>query len=284
MLFQLGDKIYSGLFAPHTMAHAGNEATYAELPIINGKPRIQLTGNSLEQITISIQLRAEYCVPSDEIKNLQEWKTNGTILPIVYGNGDYLNDYVIVAISYNIEQALSDGTAVEINAEIGLVEYVVSSPAEAQAKEDRRKALAVGDKQQVSRMPAQPKTPEAEAHNALVVAQNEAWEVMNVAQAAVSTDTPESFTDKIAKSVGKAQAAMNNARQKVDDAQEQITNATGIVSSVENTAEKLNELNNIFEPPITANSITAGILNMQTSLRFLSGSTLQLTKDVILRR
>lgn len=284
MLFQLGDKIFSGLFAPHQMSFSGNEATYGELAIINNKPRIQLTGSTLEQLAVSIQLRADYCNPTEELNALLSWKANGTILPLVWGNGDYKNDYVIAGVAHEILQTFPDGTVIELSADITLVEYVVSSPAEAQAKEDRRNAMAVGDKQQVSRVPAQPKRPESEAHDALVIAQNQAWEAVNNAQNAAGTDDPATAAEKIKKSIEKAEEGMSKAKAKVMEAQDKITDVTGIFTNIDNTVDKLEELKNIFEPPISLNSVTAGVINMQTALRLISGSTLVLTRDLILRR
>ena len=96
-------------------------------------------------------------------------------MPLLLGNGEYINDYVISGVEKNINQTFDDGTIIDAGVTINLLEFVPFSKDEQQAATDRRNAAAVGDKQQIARRPVQPKTSEAEAHTAYGVCGIKVW-------------------------------------------------------------------------------------------------------------
>jgi len=284
MLFQLGNKTFEGLYAPSQWNRSGNEANLAEYDLINTKPRLQLTGETLEEISLSFKLRVEFCNPAQEVADLEAWKKTGEVLPLLLGSGEYVNDYVIKGITKNIVQTFSDGTPIELGITIDLLEFVPSSAADQQTATDRRSAAAVGDKTQTSRRPTQPKTPEAQAHQALMKAENSAWEAANAADEARSATTPANFADKVNGKVKQAQKAMDDARQRVSDVQQNINNATGIIAAVDNAKDKLQELGTIMTPPISTQDLNDAILNLQTGVRGVDTNSTVFTTDIILRK
>lgn len=284
MFFQIGDKEFEGQFSPNMWDFSGSEANYAEHAIINGKPRLQHTGETLEEVALNFKLRAEFCNPDQEIKDFQAWKSEGTILPLLVGNGEYKNDYVIRSVGYNVTQTLNDGTIVEANVYLNLVEHVPADPEEQQAKSDRAGALAVGDKEQVVRRPGQKRTPEAEAHAALMAAQLETWEANEAANKALDSGSPENFVDKVKKSIADAQRKMSDARDKIQGVQNTVNGVTGIVGSIQQSIAKLGEIATIMTPPINLQNLNDSILNSQTALRLVADSGMTFTQSVILRR
>lgn len=284
MLFQLGNKQYDGLFAPESWSYSGNEANLAQYPLINTKPRLQNTGETLEELTFSFQLRVEFCNPAQEIDDLEQWKKDGEILPLLLGNGQYRGDYVIRSVDKEIVQTFNDGTIIEAQITLNLLEHVPDSAEEQQAATDRRNAAAVGDKKQIVRRPAQKPTSEAEAHAALMLAQNKAWEASEAAQKAMEAQSPESKITDVKRAISSAQDAMDAARQKVSDAQEQINNATGIISAVENAKDRLTEIGNLMQPPISLTALNDSILNLQTGIRGIDTNSTVFTENIILRR
>lgn len=284
MLLQLGNKVFDGIFAPGNISYSGNEANLAQYELINTKPRLQFTGTTLEEVTISIKLRADFCNPDQEIKDFDNWKNGGEILPLLLGNGEYVNDYVIKSISKEISQVFTDGTIIEANITISLLEYVPGSEEEKQAAADRRNAAAVGDKKQVIKRPAQKPTSEAEAHKALMDAQNKAWEVAEEAEKAKNADVPEDLISKVQVKVNRAQEAMQEARDKIEAVQEKVNTATGVIGSINQAKDKLTEIGNLMTPPISLVALNDSILNLQTGLRVVNDSSIPFTNDIILRR
>lgn len=265
MLFQLGTKEYNGLFAPDSWRYSGNEANLGQYDLIGTKPRLQNTGATLEELSIEIRLRAEYCNINEEIETLDTWKTNGDILPFLLGNGEYKNDYVIKSIGKTILQTFNDGTPIEISLNISLLEAVTDRNNEEITA--RKNAKAIGNKQQVNKIPKQPKTSESEAHKALMEAQIKAWEVSNLAEKTKEAQNPLKLMDQVKKEVKYAQ-------QKMDKAKEYINNAK----------DKLTEIGNLMHPPLSSYNLNASILNLQSGLRGVETNASVFTKDVILRK
>lgn len=284
MLFQLNNKVFEGQLAPDSWSYSGNEANLAKYELINTKPRLQHTGETLEELSLSFRLRSDFCNVSDEILELEAWKTRGEILPLLLGDGTYLNDYVIQSVTKNIIQTLSDGVVVEAFVNIRLIEYIAESEEDRQAQMDRRNAAAVGDKKQVNRQPKQKKTSESEAHSALMTAQNEAWEAAEAAQKAKESPTPESHISDVKRKVKAAQEGMQSARDQISDVQQQVNNATGIIASINNTVNKLQEMTQLLTPPLSLSNLDASILNLQSSLRGIDQNATIFSQDVILRK
>lgn len=283
MQFQLGTKVFDGLFAPSALSFSGNEANIAEYPLINQKPRVQHTGNMLELMSFRMKLRIEFCNPDQEIKDLRNWKENGEVLPLLIGDGQYKGDFLIRSVPYEVVQTFPDGTIIEANVSIELVEHIPFSREEQQAQQHRKDAIAINTTP--SQNPRRTKkTPESEAHSQLMKAQLEAWNATNEAEKALETGDPETFADDLSKSVTSAQEAMSNARQQVMEVQETVNSATGIINSTLQAMEKLEELQAILEPPITLTDLADAITNSKTALRLVESSSKVFTNDVILRR
>lgn len=282
MLFQLGTKEYSGLFAPDSWSHSGNEANLAQYDLIGTKPRLQNTGETLDELSLSMQLRAEYCTINEELETLETWKKNGEILPLLLGNGEYKNDYVIKSIGKTIVQTFADGTPIEVQITLSLLEAI--TPENAAEKTARKNAKAVGDKKQIAKIPKQPKTPEAEAHKVLMDAQIKAWEVANLAEKTKEAQNPLTFMDKVKKEVKNAQEKMDKAKGYINEAQQQINNATGIISSINQAKDNLTEIGSLMQPPLSLYNLNASILNLQSGLRGIDTNARVFTKDVILRK
>lgn len=123
MLFQLGDYVFEGLKLPQTwgLSFATN---YAQIPIIQGKPIVQKTGEKLVEQEFVILFSDEFCNPTDELNALQKYRRNGNVLPLSGGDGQNYGRYVITEISQINERANdSTGYISAISATIKLLEY-----------------------------------------------------------------------------------------------------------------------------------------------------------------
>lgn len=283
MLFQLGNKIFEGQFAPESWSYSGNEANLSQYDLINTKPRLQLTGETLAELSFHFNLRVDFCNLKQEIEDLERWKSNGEILPLLLGNGEYVNDFVIKSVSKTILQTFDDGTPIEINVSLSLLECVTNKASQ-QRDTDKKNAKAVGDKSQIDRRPKQPKTPEAEAHAALMEAQIKAWEAAELAQQTKEASNPETMFGKVKNSIQEAQKQMDKAKEYVGEVQQQINNATGIISSIVQAKDKLTEIGSLMQPPFSLNNVNNSILNLQSAIRGIDTNSTVFTQDIILRK
>jgi phage protein U len=123
MLLQLGTYKFEALKLPQswTIDYGTN---YAKVPIIDGKPVVQKTGEKLVEHDITALFADEFCTPKDELDALQKYRRNGTVLQVTGGNGTNYGKYVITDISVIHTRALdSTGYISAITASIKLLEY-----------------------------------------------------------------------------------------------------------------------------------------------------------------
>jgi len=283
MLFQLGNKQFEGVFSPQAWNYSGNEANLAQYELIGVKPMLQHMGETLEEVSLTLQLRADFCDLRKEISDLESWKKSGEILPLLLGNGDYLNDYVILGMTKSILQTFSDGEPIEISLNLNLIECSYSKIYVLNAK-DKKNARAIGDKKQINKLPKQAPTSEFQAHKSLMEAQTKALETAELAQKTKESPKPEMLFSRVKNSVKEAQNKMSEARQKISDIQQRVNNVTGIISSINQAKDKLEEISTLMRHPISLNDLNDSILNLQSGIRGIDTNASVFTKDIILRK
>lgn len=284
MFFQLGDRKFEGLFAPGSWSTTGNEAQYAEHQLINGKARLHKTGDGLERVSLTLRLRAEYCNPTNELKQLESWQSAGTILPLILGNGQYIKDYVIQSLPRNNLMFLADGTLVDTDLTITLIEYISYSKEEQQALDARKKAFAVGEKETVETLPPQPKTPEADAHESLMNSITEMNAIQNAGDQSFSVSNAEAIYLKMKQGVDKASTTLAMARQKVLDAQNTIQGAVNIVNSTTQAIQTVQAIGSYLNPPVNLTNLRDALADLRTANNQVGYSSLSFTQSVLLRR
>lgn len=118
-------------------------SNYAELPLIDGKPKLQRVGENLQEVTLGMSFHAGFCVPKTEYENLNAYRISGEILQLIYGNGDYEGDFVIVSIKKTIVTAADDGSAVHMICDVVLKEYYDTDKLQTKATAGVKNGFAV---------------------------------------------------------------------------------------------------------------------------------------------
>lgn len=157
MFLQLGNIIFENLKTPNDYSKSG-EALFAEHSLIDGKPRLQRTGSTLEEISMSIRFHVSFCNPKTELSNLITARDEGQILPLLWGNGEVEGDFVITELSRNIEDADPQGNVFCYVVDLSLKEYVGKSKFEQEQQQNIKSAKAVGDKKPVVKRKTNPLT------------------------------------------------------------------------------------------------------------------------------
>lgn len=144
MFAQLGDIKFEVLTA-FTDYSIKKESNYAEHARIDGKPGLQFTGEKLDTVSFKIKLHHLIAVPEDEINKLNVARSNGQILPLVWGSGDYEGDFVIVSINVSRSRCNDQGDIMEAEIEIQLLEYFIVNKADQESSDARQKGFANSD-------------------------------------------------------------------------------------------------------------------------------------------
>lgn len=166
MFLQLGKIPFDKAYTPNGISQK-DESSYAEHALASGKPRLQPTGNNLEEISFTVQLRAEIVNIAATVLELKKSKDNFEVLPVLMGTGQYRGDFVITSLENELISALPDGTPIETNVTISLKEYAVPDKLQQQQNAARKQAFAVGDKISATPVTPQKLTAAQEASNQL---------------------------------------------------------------------------------------------------------------------
>lgn len=141
-MWQLGEKRYEGIRGFRSLS-SERSSTFAEHKLIGTKPRQQRTGEELETMQIEIYLHASFCVPEDEIDELEESRNVGYILPLLAGDGRYYGTFLITRIGQTIEKQGPDGGIWAATLSLSLKEYFYDDRAASARRQARYSAFAV---------------------------------------------------------------------------------------------------------------------------------------------
>ncbi len=123
MYAQLGDVAFD---LPTYLDGYGGKRTYeyAEHKVIEGKPKLQWTGDGLEELTLDVVLHASYCNPEDQLNTLRDAAASHKAQPLVLGSGVYRGRYVITDIAETTRHTDPQGRAIHLETKVTLKEYV----------------------------------------------------------------------------------------------------------------------------------------------------------------
>ncbi|MBI4835928.1 MAG: phage tail protein [Candidatus Abawacabacteria bacterium] len=123
MFAKLGEIIFKLMTGPESLS-IDKTYNYAEHAVIEGKPKLQYTGESLEAITFSINLHSIFCNPDTEFEYLKTEAEKYEPLSFVFANGKNLGKFVIESVKKGLDKTDGEGNTISINAEISLKEWV----------------------------------------------------------------------------------------------------------------------------------------------------------------
>ena len=284
MFIQLGNTIYDRIYTPSSWSVQGDEAAYAEHDLINSKPRIEKTGQGLQEQSFSLKLRVEYCNPANALQGLKSSMTNGEVLPLLLGNGNYIGDFVIQSMPYTIEKAFPDGTIIEANVTLTLKEFVSFSKEELAQQEARKKAFAVGTKKPVVTRPPQPPTDYATTASKVT----EATEQTNKIDGLVSeymnnVSKRDALTKDITVAGNKALNALDECQNLIQQSSKIQAIATELVAAADNTKSMIASVISIL-PPTNPNDLSDANNYLQSSVSSLNTAAINLFIPVAIRR
>jgi phage protein U len=108
MYAQLGNIIFSGLKGFDALS-SKRETNFAKNEVIEGKPRLQKVGTNLEEVQLSIQFHASFCVPETEIAALEAIREAAEIVPLIGGSGEFWGNFVVQSITKDVLELGSQG-------------------------------------------------------------------------------------------------------------------------------------------------------------------------------
>jgi phage protein U len=132
MYAQLGSTIFESLkgFASFSRTASANLVHHA---VIEGKPKTQKVGDNLDEITFDMQLHSRFCNPEAEFNNLLSAKSNGDVLPLITGSGEYLGDFCVQEIGETVLHTDASGAIILSKLNVTLIEHASGGDPQASA-------------------------------------------------------------------------------------------------------------------------------------------------------
>jgi len=123
----IGDLGFARLTSP-TGFEEQRTAGYAEHPVIEGKPRLQYTGDELRELELQFHFHGAFCDPQAMWDGLVELQGKHQAVPLVQGNGIHLGWFVLNELSRTTLTTADDGTLIAFDAWVRFLEYVDQEP------------------------------------------------------------------------------------------------------------------------------------------------------------
>jgi phage protein U len=272
------------LFGPKTFTSEGDEAVYAEHQLISGKPRLQATGDTLQDITMDVYMRAEFCNPDEQLKAIKKAKDDKTILPLLWGNGKYVNDYVIISFPYTIEQALPDGTPLQVSLTLTIKEYISYNKLEQKQLQDRKNAFAVGDKNPVTTRKPQPEDINKTTSRSITEAQQQ----VNKTDGLVSDyenniSKRGELAKKITDTTAKINDKINQLNDNLENVREDVNTVTAIKAAAASVVTAAQGIKSLF-PVTNVKDLMDANTYLQSTSNTLGSVSAPLIQGVIIRK
>lgn len=271
MFAQLGNIVFDGLkgFTNYNRKHA---ATLAQHPLIDGKPKLQKTGDALEELGLDMTFHRNFCNPETEILNLRKAMADGAIMPLVLGTGELVGNYVISDITEGIKHSGPTGITVMSNVTVNLLEYADEDELATQQAAAKSEAFANDSNQPLKIKPLQPTFGNG-------LASVKSMQAASYAQGAGAVSLNKASNPAVRENeLRKAKDSFNSVNDSVQTFQQNITKVQGslsnyaaIVASAElvktyalNTVAAI-EANDLTGAMAASNNTQQGILSMNNN-------------------
>jgi len=141
MYAQLGNIRFEGLKGFSSFSHTVAVA-YAQHARINGKSRLEATGDELDAISIEILLHANFTNPEADIEEMRAAMYNREILKLILGNGNIVGDFVISSFEKVIDFTDPKGNIISVTLSVELLESYNENPLSEAQKNAMNSAFA----------------------------------------------------------------------------------------------------------------------------------------------
>lgn len=158
MYAQLGSLAFE-LTGPLTDLTGRRKYSFAEHPVIEGKPRLQFTGEGLEERTLELTFSDAYCDPPTSTAELRAVADRHEAVPLFFASGTVLGRYVIEEIEETYRETDAWGAVTRASCRVQLREWVEGSVVEISTQRRRQATAATRSRAGTAAKNSQPNRP-----------------------------------------------------------------------------------------------------------------------------
>ena len=273
MYAQLGNIRFEGLRG-FTSLGREREATFSEIPLLDGKARLQRTGSALVIIAFDMLLRREFSDPVADLAELNDVRETGEVLPFLTGDSEFIGNFVITKLSESIGETDLQGIPVSIDVSIELKEFIDPNPGATAAKDAKDKGFATNPAKVVPVLLERAGTTPAAVTSQSVRESSGASmaAIADITKAAADVDRRQSLLNRAAQSLKTAQTAAQTAIKNLQDFASLAAVAPALLADVQGVAANAELLKNyaasgdLTNALTQSNSLTASVGAMNSSV------------------
>jgi len=283
-MYQLGSITFDGLRGFDTLKKS-REAVYAELPLMQGKPRLQRTGTALQKIDIGIALHAAFTDVEADIAALDAYREDGEILPLISGDGTNFGNFVLVSIGETVLNTSPTGRTLTAEVTLSLSEHFDPNPAATIEAAAKTAAFAIGaDKVVPVRLVRPPTTIMAvTSQNVTTGAAASAAAVGNIRQAEITPTQQASLFNRAKASMIQAKTAYENAKEAANSYANIAAKAPNLIATAQAALDNIGELETLLTSGDLTNALTVCDA-LEDSIGAIASATLPLNFTLIQRK
>lgn len=226
MYAQLGDIIFEGLKGLTGMRGKFAQKI-AQHELIDSKPKLQKTGDALDELAIDMTFHRKFCNPESEIAKLKRAITRGAVLPLITGTGELVGNFTVASMDVDTKHTGPTGLVVMAVVSANLIEAAQTDPLGAALSSAKSVAFANGSNSPLVMAQIKPfKGPGLEAAAALKKADSfQESGARSLSQAKVNTPVQTG-------ELRKAKDAFKKVNESIDSFQEALTKIRGTVNNL----------------------------------------------------
>jgi phage protein U len=236
MYWQLGDIIFDKLNG-FSAFEVKTENEIAQHSLIEGKPRLQSTGQKANVINISIHINSAFAAPEVQYQKLEGYRSGLNVLTLIGGDGQLYGDFVIQSIDAHVNQTDPSGKWVDIDCDLELLENYWSDNQKKASQDASDNAFATVDKLPVTAPTLIP----VQGQNQQIMGNLQ--DVNNKANQTGSLITKaQQYGSQANGWMDKASATLNGYQTSMNSLQSKLSNAIGLGSSATNLLSQISGL------------------------------------------
>lgn len=283
MYAQLGDIVFEGLKG--LTGYRGKfTQTIAQHALIDGKPKLQKTGDALDELTLDMTFHRKFCNPESEISKLKGHVIDGSILPLITGTGELIGSFTIASMDVGVTHTGPTGLIVMSSVTVNLLEASDTDALGSAISAAKGSAFAVDSNSPVRSLSLKPIGPGLVTVSALRSA--DAFQVSGekaLQQAKVNTPIQVSELRKASDAFKKVNDSMNAFQ----DAVTKIRGTVNNLATIQASAEAVKTYSQNTLNAIAANDIDgalSGNNDVRQGILTLTGASSQIIVQTASRR
>lgn len=284
MYAQLGTIRFEGLKG-FTSLEETYGVSYAQHERINGKPRIQATGDALDTISFEMYLHADFTEPESDISAIETAMRGREVQRLILGNGRIVGNFVITNFTKSTLFTDNEGNIIEATLSVDLLEFFSEDMISDTEKEAKANAFATTARNNSVRSVLPPKLSPASVvtHDVAEIQASGITVNQYVGSVEKNPATAAYYSGKISAALDSMESNLQDIQGKLTEAEDLGENATSLPTAIDDVNTRIQNLKAVL--PITdINQVKTLNKQLQGSIVAARSANTGISNQAVIRR